>query len=159
MFTLQNQPSSAQIIFTGGDYPSDPFGKLLEGFLYGFGYSYGNVWYGLNNWTKSYVSNGVIIEPTDGLSHTLNNVNITDTYDKTNTNIYFNGIPVKLEYVSSSRNTRISTTTGNFLGNRATNQTDAAKYTGSLKYFIWAPDSLSLSDINIIHKVATNIIS
>jgi len=121
-------------------------------------FSYFNVWYAFNVWTKSSVSNGVIVEDTPAV---LNGVNISDTYNGNNANtrsVYFNGSLVTLSSSDPSK-IRNSLTTNNFLGNKNINQTDTAKFTGSLKYFIWAPISLSLPDINILHKVATNIVS
>ena len=160
LFTPQNQPASTnQVIFTGGEYST---GKYLQGIIYyndgGSGpFSYFNIWYAYNVFTNSSVSNGIIVADTPAV---LNNVNISDTYNGQNANtrtLYFNGVSVPL---STSDNTKIrdSTTIDNFLGNKGSAQGDTAKFTGSLKYFIWAPTQFSLPDINIIHKVATNIV-
>ena len=159
IFTPLNQPANTnQVIYTGGDYSE---GKYLQAMIYynvDVYFSYFNVWYAFNVWTKSSVSNGVIVEDTPAV---LNGVNISDTYNGNNANtrsVYFNGSLVTLSSSDPSK-IRNSLTTNNFLGNKNINQTDTAKFTGSLKYFIWAPISLSLPDINILHKVATNIVS
>ena len=168
LFTPQNQPDNTnQVIYTGGDYST---GKYLQGMIYYNDgetgpFSYFNVWYAYNVWTKSSVSNGVIVADTPSV---LNGVNISDTYNGQNANtrtLYFNGSSVPFSSADSNQ-IRNSVTTNNFLGNKSSAQGDTAKFTGSLKYFIWAPASptsdnikLSLSDINILHKVATDIVA
>jgi len=161
LFTILNQtnspagtsPKPAQAIYSGGPSFSGK-GKLVTGLSnVNENISYSNSWFGYNYSTTS--------------TNILNGINIADTYKQSaNGNgraLYLDSSAVtfNLSYILESDSTltpRESLPTYNLIGARPIGQTgtDVQKYTGSFKYFFWAPIQLSVSDISILNKVTTN---
>jgi len=144
LFTPNNQTSTGNAIFQGG---SLNYNIWNHGILYynngGTNAIYQNGWYAN---TSYYGKNS------GGYS---NGAKIANCYDGTNGQtgmmLYYNN--VAQTFTGGNNATRNQTPYNNYIGHSDYTGEGIVNYTGSLKYFYWAPVVLSLPDIIILNGV------
>ena len=145
LFTPENQTGIGNAIFQGGDLGPEYWNHAILNYNHaGTNAIYQNGWYAN---TSYYGKNSG-----GGLS---NGVKIANCYDGTTglngMMLYYNN--VAQTFTGGNNVPRRQTAGNNYIGHSDYTAEDIVNYTGSLKYFFWAPVVLSLPDIIILNAV------
>ena len=145
LFTPDNQTTNGNTIFQGGTFGSRTWCLSTMGYnCEGKEDIYNNSWY------ANVARYGV------GSSTKPNGVKIADCYDGTD------GATGRILYINNESKTynggidvggRLQTGGNNFIGHSVYDGELIVNYTGSLKYFFWAPILLPIEDITILQNV------
>jgi len=147
LFTPDNQTSTGNAIFQGGSTTSYNWCNGITNYYEstsGNTSIYQNAWYSNTSYYARNLGGGY-----------SNGVKIADCYDGTNGAtgriLYYNNI--SQSYTDGSNFPRSQTTSNNYIGHSEYTGENIVNYTGSFKYFFWAPIALTLSDIIILNNV------
>jgi len=147
LFTPLNQIGTSQCIFNGG---TNTGGVTFYNNCFGVINDTGTTTKYKNSWGGRY-------QIVNGGAGFLNGIKIADTYnggDSNSRTIYLDSVSQGLTSgpVALFNQVRIQNNTNNSIGQASI--VNSFNYTGELKYFIWSPSQLSLSDINILQSVS-----
>ena len=145
LFTPNNQTTTGNAVFQGGDLNYNIWVHGILNYNYGGTNAiYQNGWYANTSYYARNLGGGF-----------SNGVKIANCYDGTNgatgMMLYYNNIAQT--FTGGNNATRNQTAGNNYIGHSDYTGEGIVNYTGSFKYFFWAPVVLSLPDIIILNSV------